>query len=145
MCLGTATSADVKRVMLLMFSFGRQIGRRHESAKTSVCSHIGLHTLHFIAENENPTMNEVANYLGVAPPSATSLVDGLVKANYIERQSDQSDRRIVRLVVTEDGKNFLKTHFDIFSDTVQKSLQQLTETELKQFISILEKINQSYE
>jgi DNA-binding MarR family transcriptional regulator len=46
---------------------------------------------------------ELANRLWVRPPTVTGIIDTLVKAGYVRRERDPSDRRAVWVVLTEAG------------------------------------------
>ncbi len=91
----------------LMIAFGRLI--RAEMAKhLGSLSLLHLQTLQFVAEAGNPTMREVAAYLKVSAPSATELINGLVKGKCLTRTVDAHDRRKVRLSASAAGKRTLK-------------------------------------
>jgi len=47
---------------------------------------------------------ELAERIGVRPPTMTGILDGLVKEGFIERIADASDRRRVNLSLTPKGK-----------------------------------------
>lgn len=49
-------------------------------------------------------MRDVAHYLKITAPSATSLVEGLADAGYLTRVRDTKDRRAVRIKLTAHGK-----------------------------------------
>ncbi|MHB1525378.1 MAG: MarR family transcriptional regulator [Candidatus Dormibacteria bacterium] len=49
------------------------------------------------------TMRGFAQALGVSGGSATALADRLIRSGAVERQTDTSDRRLVRLVPTAVG------------------------------------------
>ena len=67
---------------------------------------------------EHPmAMSELSEALGVPPNTATRTVDWLVKAGYAERLPDRDDRRVVRVGLTQEGRelhhalsNFALTH-----------------------------------
>jgi DNA-binding MarR family transcriptional regulator len=46
----------------------------------------------------------LAERLAIRKPTATALADGLVAAGYAERESEDGDRRIVRLSITDAGR-----------------------------------------
>lgn len=85
-------------------------------------------------------MKEVADYLGITPPSATSLIDGLVESNLLKRNFDKNDRRVVRLTVTAHGKQTIKRGLNIMTSQMKKVLACLTEKEQKQLILIYKKV-----
>jgi DNA-binding MarR family transcriptional regulator len=62
-----------------------------------------LHAMFHIAKHV-ATMSELAEEMNISLPSATSLVDRLVKSGWVERQADPDDRRIIRLAITEEGR-----------------------------------------
>lgn len=49
------------------------------------------------------TPSEIAKHLGLSSPSATALVDRLVKHGHAERRRSEEDRRSVRIVATESA------------------------------------------
>jgi DNA-binding MarR family transcriptional regulator len=51
---------------------------------------------------------ELAGLLGVGPSAVTPLVDRLVDHGYVRREEDRLDRRITRLLLTEDGMALLQ-------------------------------------
>ena len=52
---------------------------------------------------EGPTMGEVADYLLLRHHSAVGLVDRAEAAGLVERARSQTDHRVVRLHLTDDG------------------------------------------
>jgi len=46
----------------------------------------------------------LAERLAIRKPTATALADGLVAAGFAERESEDGDRRIVRLQITDAGR-----------------------------------------
>ncbi|HEY6020884.1 MAG TPA: MarR family transcriptional regulator [Candidatus Paceibacterota bacterium] len=65
--------------------------------------------LAFVAEHNSPTMREIAKHFNITAPSATSLVEGLVRHKMLTRAQDAQDRRAVRLVLTAAGKRTATT------------------------------------
>jgi len=47
---------------------------------------------------------EVAEHAGVAPSTATRMLDGLVKAGFVDRRPSERDRRCVEVVLTTAGR-----------------------------------------
>ncbi|AIS52229.1 transcriptional regulator, MarR family [Thermoanaerobacter kivui] len=58
---------------------------------------------------DNPiTMKELQRRLLLAPGTLTGLVDNLVSDGLVERWRDETDRRLVYLVLTQEGDKLLK-------------------------------------
>ncbi len=49
----------------------------------------------------------LAERLAVRRPTLTAIADGLVAAGYVCRQSEEGDRRVVRLYATDAGRSIL--------------------------------------
>ncbi|MGA2912727.1 MAG: MarR family transcriptional regulator [Methanoregula sp.] len=65
--------------------------------------------LAFVKRNEGSSLWEVANHVGLTPPSMSRLVDGLIARGLMARKEDPDDRRRVRLTVTGRGRAILET------------------------------------
>ena len=85
-------------------------------------------------------MHEVAQFLRVSPPSATSLVNTLVKQGEVRRVEDKNDRRTVRLEVTARGHKTLYDSARRKHGLMQDAIKELNEHERMEFRNILEKI-----
>ncbi len=60
--------------------------------------------LAFVSSERSPTMHDIARHFNITAPSATSLVEGLVRSSYLKRVRDARDRRAVRVILTAVGK-----------------------------------------
>ena len=64
-------------------------------------------TLSFVNRNVGSSLLEVANHLGLTPPSTSRIVDGLIYRNMMTREDHPDDRRRVKLKVTHLGEQIL--------------------------------------
>jgi DNA-binding MarR family transcriptional regulator len=55
-----------------------------------------------------PTIGNLAERLAIKHHSAVGLVDRLVRAGYLKRRTDKSDRRKVSLILTAAGEKLLQ-------------------------------------
>ena len=92
-----------------------------------------------IAHGRN-TMGDIAEELNITLPSATSLVERLVKGEYVERVHNPHDKRVVQIVLTEKGKAVLKKGLEDKVEKMRFMLSKLTEEERNTILSLLEKI-----
>jgi MarR family transcriptional regulator for hemolysin len=65
--------------------------------------------LAFVNRNEGSSLWEVANHMGLTPPSTSRLVDGLIERGLMAREDHPADRRRVKLTVTRHGLAILET------------------------------------
>jgi DNA-binding MarR family transcriptional regulator len=64
----------------------------------------GLGVLRILMAGDGLKSSDVAARGGSSPGTLTSVVNTLVREGYVERRSDDGDRRVVRLFVTDKGR-----------------------------------------
>lgn len=64
-------------------------------------------TLIFLNRNPGAQLSNLAEHLGLTPPSVSKLIDGLVAKKLVERQLSNVDRRRLTLTLTKSGKILL--------------------------------------
>ena len=64
----------------------------------------GLGVLRVLMAGDGLKSSDVAARGGSSPGTLTSVVNTLVREGYVERRSDEGDRRVVRLFVTDKGR-----------------------------------------
>lgn len=124
-----------------IFSFSRcmreKMGVNSDVAKLSV---VQLQTLVFLKKNTSPSMKKIADYLQVELPSATSLIENLVKMDLVMRTTDSEDKRSVQILLTPAGETLLHKAKKERAATIEKVLSPLSENEKKQLQEILKKM-----
>ena len=84
-------------------------------------------------------MREVAEQLGLALSSATGVIDKLVRKKLVVRERSESDRRIVRVGLTDDGMGTYKGLKEKFMELCRGLLKGLTDTEQRQLLALIRK------
>jgi DNA-binding MarR family transcriptional regulator len=138
---------NLDALIALLFKTGH-IVREHTNPKErpSPTTFVQLHSLQYVAlhQEKKPTMRDIAKYLNIAPPSATSIVDTLFRSGKLKRIPDKKDRRIIRIEITAQGRAALRRGKVQIAKRVKNILALLSDKEKQQLISILEKISQAY-
>lgn len=136
---------DTKQLVSLIFTTQRLIWEQFKKRdKMDLASHIQLAALYYIAEEKKPTMKKVADFLCVTPPSATSIINKLVKNKNIKRINDPEDRRVVRLSITQAGGSVLKTGLDLITRQMQNVLMKLGKEDRDDLARIFKKLSFIY-
>jgi len=132
---------NIEQLISMIFAVSRLIRERAKyREKIDPFSFLQLETLRYVAEKDNHSMKDVADYLCITPPSATSLINSLVKTKQLERMHDPSDRRLVRLVITPKGKTALASGFKKITTRMRKVVSNLDAKERNDLFKILEKL-----
>lgn len=66
-----------------------------------------LVALRYLSLNESSLMSDVAEGLGISFPAATKTIDRLVRKAMVSRSEDPHDRRVVRIRLTDLGKQLV--------------------------------------
>ena len=91
------------------------------------------------------SMGELSRDLEVPLSTATRTMDWLVTYGYARRLPDPKDRRVVRVELTEKGKETFQTISTFMLGRVEQAMSPLNQTERKTFISLLNKVLDAFE
>jgi DNA-binding MarR family transcriptional regulator len=97
-------------------------------------------TLWFVAGRTRASMQEVARHFKIRAPSATFLIDELVRAGFVERHANSKDRRKVEVSLTPQGRKMFKTIETKRNKILGTLFGSLEPSDRKELERILEKI-----
>jgi DNA-binding MarR family transcriptional regulator len=90
--------------------------------------------------SEGTTMRQLSISIGMKPSSLTGVVDALVERGWIERQSSESDRRVVLVRLTQSGRDYVLVVRQHLHEVYQTSMAGSKVSELefvKQFFATM--------
>ncbi len=99
-----------------------------------------LLTLLQVDKNGEIIMSQIADYVNIPMSTATGLVERLVKKGYIERIRSESDRRIVAIRLTDEGKKLAVELKGSILGLIEKVFDTLTDEEKKLLTGIFSKL-----
>lgn len=95
-------------------------------------------TLMILMRNPEKTLmpTEIARIMGVKKPTATGVIDGLLKENLVTREADEDDRRKIKIKINKKGINqmekiipeyftYINKIMDNFDEAKSNSMQEL--------------------
>lgn len=88
----------------------------------------------------NMTMSELSHALSVPFSTATRMVDWFVDNGYAQRLPDPEDRRVVRIALTDGGRELYQTTERYMVRRFRQMLSQLTAEEQTMFLMLMEKV-----
>jgi DNA-binding MarR family transcriptional regulator len=128
--------------------FKQQISESFKNSKTGGPDdfHFIFHIFIILAQRDSPpTMGELSADLNTPFSTATRIVDGLVQSHFVERFSDPDDRRIVRVQMTSNGREFYQTFLDYNQDRIEHLLNNFSTEEKCQLYHLMSKLLDSLE
>lgn len=111
--------------------------RSHREAGLSVPQ---FRSMLFIHHHHSASLSQLADHLGLTPPSASSLIDKLVKRGLVLRSSAVENRRQIQLNLTEIGEAMLDSAQQLTIGYLSKLLDRLSTDEKIQAMEALQKL-----
>ena len=121
-----------------LFRLTRALCRRpHKDGRRS---HGSGKLLSLLGENENVTSRELAELLDVRPSSLTEMLTRLDSEGLVTRTTDENDKRVTRVALTDSGKALLAQVEREREDDAEKLAACFTDEEAEQFSALCEKL-----
>jgi DNA-binding MarR family transcriptional regulator len=99
-----------------------------------------MHYLETIGELDRPTFGDLAEKLGVTPPSVSGIVKKLIRAGYLKKVQSQEDGRVYFLHLTDKGSRFNQLHGEVHRVLARTITENLSPGEIKSLAVLLGKI-----
>jgi DNA-binding MarR family transcriptional regulator len=131
------SQAKIDDLNELIRDVGKKLKEMHKHIPGSVLSPMSIMVLKFISEANKPTMKEIADHFGITPPSVTVMIDSLVDSRYLLRDLDKKDRRLIRLSISDKGRQTLKKCLQLARKEMAAILGQMEEEEIDNLYSSL--------
>jgi len=133
------------RPKLILPEHVAQFKKKMEALRGSGYQH-GDHAFVFrilmlLSQNVEPiSMSELSLQLDVPLSTATRIVDGLVQGGMVERVNDLNDRRVVRVAMSENGRELYQTGRSYSKQRIAKLLKDFTVDEQTQLLNLMNKL-----
>lgn len=101
--------------------------RRWSSGRLSM---VNLQVLMLLAEEGSTPMGALADALDVSQASATGIVDRMEERGLVERVRDEDDRRVVKVTLTETGRQLMVGLATERRERLGMLLEELSDEEL---------------
>jgi DNA-binding MarR family transcriptional regulator len=90
-----------------------------------------LKALIYVTKQEGATSGQIASSLGVGLSTITGIVDRLAEQHMVTRREDPRDRRITRVLATEQGRALVEELLQYRNEVVSAILSQLDPQQLQ--------------
>ena len=132
---------DLDRLIVLLFDLSRQMRHRlhhHPAPDGLSLAHLG--TLHIVSTLKQPTMGAIAERLFITRPSATSLVNALVRSGHLRRRPASNDGRSIILALTTKGQRAQRQALQTMQRRLRSTLGVLSHRDINHLYAILTKL-----
>lgn len=119
-------ATEILEVIPLIMQILRQRMRERVETDLTVPQ---FRTLAFLHQMPAGSVSEVAEHVGLALPSMSKLIDGLVARNFLTRTQHPTDRRRLQLALTLEGSARLARTHALAQQALAESLTLCTDEE----------------
>jgi MarR family transcriptional regulator, organic hydroperoxide resistance regulator len=105
----------------------------------------GLTPFHYLVlcclwEEDGLSTTGIADKLKQLGATLTGVVDRMEDRNLVYRERDSSDRRIVRVWLTDEGKQLMKVLPPLGAETIKKATENLSKAEQEMVLKLIDQI-----
>jgi DNA-binding MarR family transcriptional regulator len=104
-----------------------------------------VQTLKTIKENSPITASKLASRLQMSPPALSQMTDRLIKSRFITRKTNNDDRRLILLTLTNEGEEHLASILKIMEQKANQILSPISAKDLQTIVNIFEDFLKKYE
>ena len=128
---------DVERLV-------REVNRLHFARFHQTLASFGLGKgqhpiLRYLIENDGCKQSDISHRECVTPATTTVMLQTMEKNGLIERRSDESDLRIMRVYITKKGKDIQKKCDEAMKNMISEVYEDFTEEEIETFRNLITK------
>lgn len=132
-----ARASDLEKLFNTMLQFGKLMSQStQETHEERTATMLQFSALHFLKDQPNDTVTNLATSLKLSKSSATQLIERLVKLSLVKRTHDSEDRRVIRLNITEKGKKECIILKRQMIQKMQKFFSKIPAKDLKELVRI---------
>jgi DNA-binding MarR family transcriptional regulator len=104
-----------------------------------------LRLMHLVHLSDQQTITELAEQMQVRKPTITGLTDRLIKHKLIRRVNDRADRRVVRIVLTNEGRRVLSEIEVAGTEYLERIFGALGGAKVEEFVRVMDDFAKSAE
>jgi DNA-binding MarR family transcriptional regulator len=134
------------QILELMFSVGRLMkGEMKFSSHTANLSLLQIQILMFVQKQDEVQMKDLASNFTITLPTATSLVDNLIKLGLVLRTRGAEDRRVVTIKLSAKGKKLFAKIARERTEKMNTMLSYISHKERRDLFKVLTSLKKNLE
>lgn len=103
-------------------------------------THTHIQILVMLEEIGTLPVSDIGRRMSISKPNMTPLIDRLISENMVERLPHPSDRRVINIALTTEGKEFLKIQKHKIVRSLKDNLSSLPEEDIELLHDSLENV-----
>lgn len=133
----------IEELMQYMYAMRKKLMAKHDASSPSEITPAQGFVLRFVAHHEVVNIKTIARALHISSSATTQLVDGLVEKDYLLREHDTHDKRVIILSLSAKAKKQFKAFKKKHVKQLVEAFSALNDKELAQFTALNKKLMDS--
>lgn len=117
--------------------YGKQLQKRLNASDLSMAQYIHLRCL---GEEGSLSQSELSALLGIEKASSTRVLDELEQRNFILRERNREDRRVVVVTLSDQGRQKINQAMELARTVADRASKGFEEDELFQLFKAMDKL-----
>ncbi len=135
------TEQTLNRLLVQFFKYIMEIEERKLiTDEFKEITYNDMHIIEAIGLKQPKKMSEIAKIMSVTTGTFTKAVNALEKKGYVQRQRSEQDKRVVYMMLTEQGILAYKHHERFHQDMIAFILDHVSEAESQVLRQALERL-----
>ena len=134
------TCTNLPYLVLMQTSKAVQDCMRVEMSQYSL-SITEFSVLEVLYKKGKQTIHQIGNSILISSGTMTYVIDKLEKRNLLSRHACVEDRRVIHVILTDDGKEMMDKIMPKHQEFVDSMFESLNKEEKELFVKLLKKLN----
>lgn len=132
----------IEGILLTFHLIGKSIHRNMRNRESLPVTRPQLGVLWMTNQEPGLTVSELARRFMTAKSNISEMVERLCRGGLMEKKADDQDQRLVRLHVTEGGRQVLQDAWTLHMEAAQAALAALSDEQLTSVAQSLEVLSE---
>lgn len=134
---------DVTALAAEMLQKTRALMKANGPKQMGEMFHGEMFIMHYMLQrNDDVLPSEISTAMGVTTARVAMALKSMESKGLIERRADSTDRRKVRVSITEYGKILIKERHESMARKMEQILMELGEADAKEYIRIITRMTE---
>lgn len=121
----------------LITSLNKKIFDPSEPAKRFSMPHSHVRVLFYLKKFGPVPISQVAKDLDILRSNMTPIIDKLIAEDFVRRHNDPSDRRVIKVEITNKADELFKRHVDYLKEAISSKISSLSNEDLSKLYELI--------
>lgn len=131
----------------LVLTLNKDLINPHDLMKCFPVPPSHVKVMFYLRHKNSCSISKIAQVLQISKPNMTPIIDKLIQEGLVNRYNDPSDRRILRIELTEKAHDFFKKQEEKVKERLMEKISSLEASDLEnldltidKFVTLVDKL-----